>query len=141
MALPLRTRQRVIGALDIQSKHAQAFDDKDITALQGMGDQIAVALENARLYHQAQASLQEVERVNRLLTGGKWETYLRTQPSNFAEFHEAGFSPFTPEEARRLAHSTRPPRGEFHPSSRRHSQVIGALIVNHLPRRPDTGQL
>jgi GAF domain-containing protein/HAMP domain-containing protein len=131
MALPLRSRQRVIGALDIQSKRAQAFDEKDITALQGMADQIAVALENARLYHQAQASLQEVERVNRLLTGGRWEAYLRTRPSNFAEFHQVGFSPFTPEEAKHLAHSTGPDadKNTIRVPLEAHSQVIGALIV------------
>lgn len=142
MALPLRSRQRVIGALDIQSKLAQAFDEKDITALQGMADQIAVALENARLFRQVQASLQEVERVNRLLTRGRWEAYLRTRPANFAEFHKAGFSPFTPEEARRLAHSTGPDaeKNIIRVPLEVHSQVIGALVVESPAEGGQTGQ-
>ncbi len=131
MALPLRTREHVIGVLDIQSTQSQAFDENDITVLQGMADQIAVALENARLYQQAQSSLKEVERVNRLLTGGRWETYLRARPNNFAEFHQAGSAPFTPEEARHLAQS---PHQAVQSNAIQvplevHGQVIGALIV------------
>jgi GAF domain-containing protein/HAMP domain-containing protein len=131
MALPLRARERVLGVLDIQSTLAQAFDEKDITALQGMADQIAVALENARLYQQAQSSLKEVERVNRLLTGGRWETFLRAQPNNFAEFHQVEHAPFTPEETQRLAQS---PHHAIQPGAIRvplkvRGQVIGALIV------------
>ena len=131
MALPLRAREHVLGVLDIQSTLAQAFDEKDITALQGMADQIAVALENARLYQQTQSSLKEVERVNRLLTGGRWETFLRAQPNNFAEFHQAEHAPFTPEETQRLAQS---PHHAIQPGAIRvplevRGQVIGALIV------------
>jgi len=138
MALPLRARERVLGVLDIQSTLAQAFDEKDITALQGMADQIAAALENARLYQQAQSSLKEVERVNRLLTGGRWETFLRAQPpdgdlrpNNFAEFHQVEHAPFTPEETQRLAQS---PHHAIQPGAIRvplevRGQVIGALIV------------
>jgi GAF domain-containing protein/HAMP domain-containing protein len=103
MALPLRVGERVMGALDIQSRQASAFDEDDITALQGMADQIAVALENARLFQQAQAGLQEVERVNRLLTQSAWESFLRGATSDFSEFHVPGGAPFTPEETARLA--------------------------------------
>ena len=47
--------------------------------LQSMADQISNAVENARLYEQAQAALQEVDAINRRLTGEAWDTYLRQQ--------------------------------------------------------------
>lgn len=49
MALPLRVGERVIGALDVQSAEPNAFDEADIVVLQTMADQLAVAIENARL--------------------------------------------------------------------------------------------
>jgi len=49
MALPLSAGDKIIGALDVQSKDPNAFDDEDILVLQTMADQLAVAIENARL--------------------------------------------------------------------------------------------
>ncbi|MEA1978965.1 MAG: GAF domain-containing protein, partial [Chloroflexota bacterium] len=49
MALPLQASDKIIGALDVQSKDPDAFDDEDILVLQTMADQLAVAIENARL--------------------------------------------------------------------------------------------
>ena len=49
MALPLWAGDQIIGALDVQSKDPNAFDDEDILVLQTMADQLAVAIENARL--------------------------------------------------------------------------------------------
>ncbi|MDW8327519.1 MAG: GAF domain-containing protein, partial [Anaerolineales bacterium] len=49
MAVPLRGSQGVIGALDVQSTQLNAFTDDDIVALQSLADQLAVAIENARL--------------------------------------------------------------------------------------------
>lgn len=50
MALPLISRGETIGALTIQSELPQAFSDEDITLLQTMADQLANALQNARLF-------------------------------------------------------------------------------------------
>ncbi|MGB2895884.1 MAG: GAF domain-containing protein, partial [Anaerolineales bacterium] len=49
MALPLWAGDQIIGALDVQSKDPDAFDDNDLLVLQTMADQLAVAIENARL--------------------------------------------------------------------------------------------
>jgi PAS domain S-box-containing protein len=50
MALPLISRGRVIGAVTIQSAQPAAFTQEDITILQTMADQLANAVENARLF-------------------------------------------------------------------------------------------
>jgi GAF domain-containing protein/anti-sigma regulatory factor (Ser/Thr protein kinase) len=50
IAIPLRRGQSVIGILDIQSERRNAFSPTDVTALEILADQLAAALENARLY-------------------------------------------------------------------------------------------
>lgn len=54
MAIPLRSRGRVVGAVDVQSRQPSAFVDEDVDMLTALGDQIAVALDNARLFAQTQ---------------------------------------------------------------------------------------
>jgi GAF domain-containing protein len=50
VALPLIVGDTVLGALDVQSTQAAAFDDTSTAVLQNMADQIAVALNNAAQY-------------------------------------------------------------------------------------------
>jgi methyl-accepting chemotaxis protein len=60
MALPLKLGAQVIGALDVQSKQEGAFDEKDATVLQTMADQLATAIENARLLQETQQTVHEL---------------------------------------------------------------------------------
>jgi PAS domain S-box-containing protein len=60
MALPLISLGRVIGAMTVQSDQPAAFSDEDVTALQTVADQLANAIENARLYEEARRRAQEV---------------------------------------------------------------------------------
>jgi signal transduction histidine kinase/CheY-like chemotaxis protein len=48
MALPLAIGDRVMGAVTVQSVEAAAFSDEDISSLQAMANQLAIAIENAR---------------------------------------------------------------------------------------------
>lgn len=61
MALPLRIGGRVIGALDVQSIQPNAFTDEDIATLVILADQVAIAIENARLFSEARKALAESE--------------------------------------------------------------------------------
>jgi PAS domain S-box-containing protein len=56
MALPLRVRGEVIGALDSQSTVVNAFTTEDIQTIQMMADQVAIAIDNARLFSQLQGT-------------------------------------------------------------------------------------
>lgn len=60
-ALPLKIRDSVIGALDVQSEHPGAFTEEDTNILGIMADQIAIAIENARLLESAEQSLNELK--------------------------------------------------------------------------------
>ena len=52
--------QAVIGALDVQSTQVDAFSEDDITVLQILADQLAIAIQNIRLVTQLQSTLQEL---------------------------------------------------------------------------------
>jgi len=60
IALPLTSRDRIIGALDVQSKHETIFTTEDVATLQTMADQLANAIESARLYKEEQRHVEEL---------------------------------------------------------------------------------
>jgi signal transduction histidine kinase len=62
MALPLVIKSRAIGALTVQSEQEAAFSKEDISALQMMADQLAVAINNARLLQDLEKANQELVR-------------------------------------------------------------------------------
>ena len=61
MALPLKVGERVIGVLDVQSEEPAAFTEEDVAVLQTMADQIALAIENARLLEESRRALEELQ--------------------------------------------------------------------------------
>jgi signal transduction histidine kinase len=69
LALPLKARGQVIGVLNVESDDLDAFDESDMSVLQSLANQVAVAIENARLYQEAGkvAALQERQRLAREL--------------------------------------------------------------------------
>ncbi len=72
IALPLVVGDRVIGALDVQSTQATGFHEQDIETLQGMANQVAIALENARLFQETQNSLEELRAAQRVYMSEAW---------------------------------------------------------------------
>jgi GAF domain-containing protein len=80
MALPLEVRGEVMGVLDVQSTEAQAFDDDDISILQTMADQVALAIDNTRLLEEAQARVQEVRALLRQESLEGWERVVAERP-------------------------------------------------------------
>lgn len=76
MALPLTVGGRLIGALDLQSMERDAFDEDAIPILQALADQLAVAVENARLFEQAETSLREIRELGRDMARRSWSDFL-----------------------------------------------------------------
>ena len=66
LCIPMKLGERIIGVLDIQSTRFGAFTENDITVLQVLADQIAIAMENARSYELSQIAIKEMEEVDRL---------------------------------------------------------------------------
>jgi GAF domain-containing protein len=79
IALPLRSRGEVIGVLDVQTTEREAFTQEDISVLQTLADQVALAISNARLFYEAQESLAAQQRAYGELTGGAWRELLTEQ--------------------------------------------------------------
>ncbi len=79
LAIPLRVGDAVIGALDVQSKQPDVFTEDLINVLQTMADQIAIAIQNARLYEESIRRVSEIEASNRQATHRIWQEYMRDQ--------------------------------------------------------------
>jgi len=93
LALPLIVGDQLLGALDVQSTHPDAFAQEDIDSLQIMASQVSIAIRNAqlfeeqkrasvenrRLFLEAETNLREIQRLNQRLTGGAWDEYVRTR--------------------------------------------------------------
>lgn len=79
LAIPLRVGDEVIGALDVQSRQRDAFAEDEVNVLTTMADQIAVAIQNARLYEDSLRRVSEVEEINRQATLRAWQDYMRDQ--------------------------------------------------------------
>lgn len=76
MALPLIIGTRIIGALDVQSKQPNAFTEEDIQTLRVLADQLAIAIENARLFSESQRSIEQTRRAYGDISKQNWDALL-----------------------------------------------------------------
>jgi len=149
LALPLVSRGRIIGAMTIQSDQPGAFSDQDVAVLQTIAAQAANAIENARLYGQAQAAVKELETTQQRYIQQAWMEYLRTIMATQYETTRPGVAPLgddlLPEmrqaitQANTVALPTMAQTGDGHSSEITHAalvalvklrgQVIGVLGV------------
>ena len=72
LAVPLKTRDKVIGALCVGTRASREFIKEDIDLLSGLASQAAIAIENARLHKKVRslAALEERERISKDLHDG-----------------------------------------------------------------------
>ena len=66
VSVPIKVGQRVIGVLQVEGVRRGAFSEQDAAALEIAADQLAVAMENARLFEQTQRRLAELATVNEI---------------------------------------------------------------------------
>jgi GAF domain-containing protein/HAMP domain-containing protein len=90
MALPLRSRGRVIGGMSVQSTEPQAFDDAHVAVMQTVADQVAVAIDNAHLFTETEAALEEAEATYQRYVRQAWAQYAPTIPSTHYETRRRG---------------------------------------------------
>jgi GAF domain-containing protein len=77
LALPLTSRGEVIGAMTIQHEMPGAFVGEDITTLQTMADQLANAIQNARLLEQMERSVRELRLATGAYTEFSWRDFVQ----------------------------------------------------------------
>lgn len=75
-AIPLVIRNKTLGVLDIQSDKPNAFTVEDLDVLETLADQVAIAIENARLLDESQATLLQLEAVTAIRTREAWSQKL-----------------------------------------------------------------
>ena len=68
LAAPLRAHEKIIGTLGILEQRGRAYSEEEVALLQTFANQAAVALENARLYSEAQTREAELKEINRMLS-------------------------------------------------------------------------
>lgn len=83
MALPLIVNDEVIGILDIQSTNEQAFTQEDIGTLQTLADQVAIAIQNARLLAESRSAIEELQALSTRETLEAWRKRLRQRPLKY----------------------------------------------------------
>ena len=93
IALPLIARGQVIGVLDVQSTAENAFDEEDMTVLSSLANQIAVALDNARLYEASQKALAQVRAVQQQYVRDTWREYTAQSETDFYEYQLTPMAP------------------------------------------------
>jgi diguanylate cyclase (GGDEF)-like protein len=53
VCVPLRTKDRILGSIEVINKNSGSFDSDDMLILTALANQVAVAIENARLYEES----------------------------------------------------------------------------------------
>ena len=72
MALPLKVNEQLLGVLDVQSELPEAFTQDDISTLQIMADQLALAIQRVRLSQEQEYNLRQLESAYQTFTLSSW---------------------------------------------------------------------
>jgi GAF domain-containing protein len=95
MALPLMIGKNVIGVLDVQSEQSNAFSNEDIKVLSTLANQVAVAIENARLFQQSQEALKELDMTFQRYISSEWQQFMQQTTVIGYRANESGLEPIT----------------------------------------------
>ncbi|MCP4142781.1 MAG: GAF domain-containing protein [Chloroflexi bacterium] len=93
MALPLIIRDEVIGALDIQSEERGAFTEDDIKGLTTLAAQVAIAIQNARLFRQSEEALEELDSSFQQYISNEWKHFSKTSSTKGYRANQEGLEP------------------------------------------------
>ncbi|MBN1993232.1 MAG: GAF domain-containing protein [Anaerolineae bacterium] len=66
LCVPIKLGVKTIGVLDLQSIQLDAFDKYHVSALETLADQLAIAIENARLYDEINQHITELKFLNEI---------------------------------------------------------------------------
>jgi GAF domain-containing protein len=72
LVAPLILGDRVFGALELHSTKESAYSPEDVDTYQNMANQVAIALENSRLFREGQQNLVEMRATQRQYLQGAW---------------------------------------------------------------------
>ncbi len=99
IALPLSTRGRIIGIMELRPEPPRALMQQESEILRLLADQVAAALDSARLLDESRSSIAQLQNVLRSQTDASWQEYLTYQSMALQ---------YTPSGVRSLPEATRP---------------------------------
>ncbi len=76
LALPLLIGEQIIGALDVQSKSPNAFNEDDIRVLETLSYQVAIAIQNANLFTETRDQLEEAMSIYQKFVASSWNYFM-----------------------------------------------------------------
>jgi len=68
LAIPLQVGNNLLGALNVQSSQAGGFTDEEVSTLETLGAQLAVAIQNARAFREEQETAERLKEIDKLKT-------------------------------------------------------------------------
>ncbi|HEX7620343.1 MAG TPA: GAF domain-containing sensor histidine kinase [Anaerolineales bacterium] len=80
LGVPLITKEKVVGVLEVINKHHDTFTEDDVDLLLVLGAQAAVAIENARLFQQSDLIAEFVHELRTPLASISTATFLLLRP-------------------------------------------------------------
>lgn len=84
IVLPLIVGDLILGALEIHAMQENAFLPADLSTFQNMANEIAISLENARLFQEAQQTLSEMRATQRQYLQGAWQSLTEEKDLTYA---------------------------------------------------------
>jgi len=142
MALPLKSEDQIIGALDVQSTERAAFTDEDIQMLSLLANQVSLAIENARLFGETRKALSESEAVSRQATREIWRSLPVDQNQLGYRYTVTGTTPLE-----KPIDLTEHPNGKEQAPQREANRIVvpielrGEIIGNLVVQSPFTGEM
>jgi signal transduction histidine kinase len=142
LAVPVRTRDAPLGVLTVTGETGRAFTDADKELAQGLADQAALALANARAYHDLQVSRAAVLRHEKLVAVGRLAAGLAHELRNPLQ-NAVGFVAELRERAGTATLHGQPDFEDFppflkhtHDELRRAASIVGRLLDYVRERKP-----
>jgi GAF domain-containing protein len=83
LTLPLLVGDIAIGVIEMHSSFESAFAQQDLDTFQNMANEIAIAIENSRLFNEAQQSLAEMRATQRQYLHGAWSALTTDKPISY----------------------------------------------------------
>ncbi|MFQ5576459.1 MAG: GAF domain-containing protein [Anaerolineae bacterium] len=94
MAVPIRLKGEMLGVLDVQQDQIAGLDEGDAGLLRSLASRIAVAIENARLFKQVEAELNEARALQERYLHQAWDRARVAQKGRgLARFSAEGLPP------------------------------------------------
>ncbi len=148
LAVPIMLGNEVLGVIDVQSDAAGALTEDDQLAIEGLCNQIAVAIESTRLRQELEEQLQELHQLQRIMSREGWQSYRQHQlrKAKGYRFDQSAVQPVTSQDVKpgmgpREPSLAEPPAGDQ--STRTLSaamsvrgEIIGALGIQDDPAHP-----